>query len=142
MNLETIYININFPEFQKIFLGVLAHCFYVSLQYSGHEKHTLIQAELNLSYKITADRDFIFRTTEKNKLEYVNQVLSKFRLHQENLSKARALQAKEENDLIDKKLDVGPTTFSKKIFSIAGHLYIKANNPAMIFWKLRNLFKL
>ncbi|MDP2362734.1 MAG: glycosyltransferase family 2 protein [Ignavibacteria bacterium] len=97
---------------------------------------------LNLSYKITADRDFIFRATEKNKLEYVNHVLSKFRFHGENLSKTKAQLAKEENDLINKKLGVGPTTVVKKIFSIAGHLYIKANNPAMIFWKLRNLSKL
>ena len=97
---------------------------------------------LNLSYKITSDRDFIFRATEKNKLGYVNQVLSKFRFHKENLSKAKAQLAKEENRLIDKKLGVGPTTFFKKVFSIAGHLYIKANNRAMIFWKLRKLFKL
>lgn len=97
---------------------------------------------LNLSYKITADRDFIFRATEKNKLEYVNNVLSKFRLHNENLSKTKARLAKEENLLINKNLVVGPVTISKKILSIAGHLYVKVNNPAMIFWKVRNLIKL
>ena len=97
---------------------------------------------LNLSYKLTADRDFIFRVVDKNTLIYVNKVLSRFRLHSENLSKLKADIAEKENQAINKSLNVGPTSAIKKILSLAGHLYIKLNNPTMIIWKTKRFFNL
>jgi hypothetical protein len=97
---------------------------------------------LNLKYQLTSDRDLILRITSKSRLEYMDKVLSRFRLHSQNLSKTKAYLADIENKSINEALNVGPTTILKKVYAAAGHLYVKLKNPAMINWKLKNLINL
>lgn len=97
---------------------------------------------LNLDYRLSADRDFIFRVLNSEELIYVNKFLSKFRIHPKNLSRTKANDAKEEENIIDQKLNVGPITFVNQLLSIAGHAYIKLCNPEMILWKTRKFLNL
>jgi glycosyltransferase involved in cell wall biosynthesis len=97
---------------------------------------------LNLSYKLSADRDFIFRATENDRLVYVDKVLSMFRIHEHNLSKTNADLAKREDAFINERLSAGHISLKNKIFSLFGHIYIKLNNPQMILWKSKKFFKL
>jgi len=94
---------------------------------------------LNLSYKIIADRDFVLRAADKYGIQYVNHILSKFRLHSESLSNTKTEAVNIETTLMNKDLGIGSTTFFKRIFSIAGHLYIKLYNYEMVLWKLFSL---
>lgn len=91
---------------------------------------------LNLDYKITADRDFVFRAADRYGLTYVDHVLSKFRFHSANLSKLKADLVKEEIALMNKDLNAGTINILNLLFSAGGHLYVKLHNPEMILWKL------
>lgn len=96
---------------------------------------------LNLSYKIVADRDFILRAAEIYGIQYIDFVLSKFRLHSENLSKNSAATVKKEISLMNKELKIGSTTLFRRILSMASHLYVKLYNYEMILWKLFSVRK-
>ena len=49
--------------------------------------------------------------------------------------KERALK---EDQMINQRLNAGPTTIRKFSLYLLGHLISKVRNPKMIIWKLRN----
>lgn len=55
----------------------------------------------NLNYKIVEDYDLLLKVAETHKIDFINQSLAKYRIHNDNLSKNLELLAQEEYHLID-----------------------------------------
>lgn len=93
---------------------------------------------LNLAYKITADRDFFIRAIRKYGIARNNTELTKFRVHNNNLSRLRKELALEENLTINQELKAGPTSLNRKLLQFLGHIIVKVCNIEMILWKIKH----
>lgn len=93
---------------------------------------------LNLDYKIVADRDFFIRAFREAKVKNTHEILVQFRVHEKNLSIVRRGQAVEENKIINKRLNAGPTSLKNVILFFIGHLISKLFNPKMVWYKIKN----
>lgn len=131
-----------FPKIPKVIFRCFGTLYLCQPSVFWRRKTYFDNGGLNLDYKLSADRDFIFRVLKSDELIYVNKVLSKFRIHSKNLSRTKAEEAIEEDRIINKQLNVGPINSVNRLLSLAGHTYIKLCNPGMIVWKAKKFFNL